>query len=383
MRSLLALCRRTLLGLIVGLLLIASSSICHGGSVVVTGTGECADCQLNNIKSTKAFNGLRVMIDCKLANGEIQTRGTGELDMQGKFRVDLPEEIVEDGELKEECYAQLHSAYNSPCPTVDHDHGIESSSSNSKIIFVTKSEDGKHAFATAGQIKFSSESCASASLWPLFKYPPPLPKFPVVPFPKHPWFKKKPLPFPKPCPPSITKPLPPPVPVPVPVVRKPLPPPVVPVIPKPLPPPAVPVVPIPKPKPSPKPYPEPKPKPFPKPPVILPPPLVPIKPLPPFPYHKPLPPFPYHKPLPPFPFHKPLPPFPFHKPWSPIPKIKFPPIYKPPITFPPIYKPKYPDHPKKYWPPLPPITFPPIYKPKYPDHPKNYWPPLPFVPPHA
>ncbi|KAL9264981.1 Proline-rich protein 4-like protein [Drosera capensis] len=327
MRTLLPYCRKAMLGVLVVLLI--ASSFCYGGSVEVTGAGECADCQLKNIKATKAFNGLHITIDCKLANGETTTRGRGQLDKEGKFIVTLPEEIIQNGKLKEQCYAKLHGASNVPCPAHD---GIEPS----KIILVSKSEDGKHTLSTAGNIKFSSETCASAFHWPFFKYPPPLPEHPWFkkppPLPKHPWFKK-PYPFPKPCPPT-PKPLPPPVPVipkplppPVPVIPKPLPPPV-PVIPKPLPPP-VPVIPIPLPPPKPQPCP---------------------KPFPPFPYHKPWPPIPYHKPWPPIPYHKPWPPIPYHKPWPPIP------YHKP-------------------WPPIPKI--------KFPEHPKKYWPPLPFVPPHA
>ncbi|KAL9252094.1 Proline-rich protein 4-like protein [Drosera capensis] len=390
---LLPICREAMLGLLIGLLIVTSSSIvCHGGSVVeVTGAGECADCQIKNIKSSKAYNGLRVTIDCKLANGEMQRRGSGELDKQGNFRVALPEDLLQDGKLKEECYAQLHSASNTPCPAHD---GIDSS----KIIFVSKSDDGKHAFSTAGKIKFSSETCVAKFFW----YPPPLPKL----FPPHPWFKK-PFPFPKPCPPpAVPTPVPVPVPVPTPVpVPVPVPTPV-PVIPKPKPKPSPKPFPKPSPKPcpTPKPFPKPSPKPFPKPspkpcptpkpfpkppvvippvipkppivippvipkpPVILPPPFVP-KPFPPF-VPKPFPPFPYHKPLPPlppFPYHKPLPPlppFPYHKPLPPLPPF---PWHKPLPTFPPL--------PPFSKPPLPPFTLP--------KFPKKPCPPIPFVPPHA
>ncbi|GAB2218047.1 hypothetical protein Droror1_Dr00001264 [Drosera rotundifolia] len=371
MRTLLPYCRKAMLGVLVVLLI--APCFCYGGSVEVTGAGECADCQLRNIKATKAFNGLHVTIDCKLTNGETTTRGHGQLDKEGKFIVTLPEEIIQDGKLKEQCYAKLHGASNVPCPAHD---GIEPS----KIILVSKSKDGKHTLSTAGKIKFSSETCASAFHWPFFKYPPPLPE--------HPWFKK-PYPFPKPCPP-IPTPLPPPVPVipkplppPVPVIPKPLPPPV-PVIPKPLPPP-VPVIPKPLPPPvpvTPTPLPPPKPQPWPK-------------PFPPFPYHKPWPPIPYHKPWPPIPYHQPWPPIPYHKPWPPIPYHKpWPPIpYHqpwPPIPYhqpwPPIpyHKPWPPIPYHKPWPPIPyHKPWPPIPKIKFPEHPKKYWPPLPFVPPHA
>ncbi|GAB4830451.1 hypothetical protein Ancab_020164 [Ancistrocladus abbreviatus] len=54
-----------------------------------------------------------VTIDCKLANGEVITRGSGVVDEEGgKFRVSLPKEMTTtfmDGELKEECFARLRS----------------------------------------------------------------------------------------------------------------------------------------------------------------------------------------------------------------------------------------------------------------------------------
>ncbi|KAL7002587.1 hypothetical protein U1Q18_003739 [Sarracenia purpurea var. burkii] len=393
---------KSLSGVLLGfwLSLFFASSFCHGSdktvALEVVGSGVCADCAQSNIKSSQAFSGLRVTVDCKATNGEIKTRGVGKLDDKGRFKVSLPEEILEDGKLKEECFAQLHSASAAPCPA---HNGVESS----KIIFKSKT-DGQHTFVTAGKLKFSPATCTSAFLWPYFKYPPlpkshplkkPLPKFYVLPLknfghPKvFPPIYKKPLPPPfpfykKPLPPLVLppkipiykKPLPPPVPIykkplppPVPVYKRPLPPPV-PIYKKPLPPP-VPIYEKPLPPPVPiykKPLPPPVPiykKPLPPPVPIykkpLPPP-VPIyeKPLPPpVPiYKKPLPPLIlppiYKKPLPPpIPIYKkPLPPLiPIYKPKPPLFKPllipKFPPIIKFPPKFPPLRKfpPKYFKHP--------------------------------------
>ncbi|KAH9696049.1 hypothetical protein KPL71_023016 [Citrus sinensis] len=112
-------------------------------TVEVVGSGECADCALTNIKPSKAFSGLRVTIDCKSenGNGEFKTRRAGELDVDGKFKASLPEEIVENGKLKEECYALLHSASGTPCPAYD---GLESS----KLVLKEKSNE-KHTFGLA------------------------------------------------------------------------------------------------------------------------------------------------------------------------------------------------------------------------------------------
>ncbi|KAJ0009754.1 hypothetical protein Pint_34378 [Pistacia integerrima] len=328
--------REALLCFLVSLLF--SASFCHGSSAdkttttslfEVVGSGECADCSDTNFKTSQAVSGLRVTIDCKPENGVFKTRGSGELDAEGKFTVSLPQEIVEDGKLKEECYAQLHSASAAPCPAHD---GLESS----KIVLKTKT-NGKHTFGLAGKLKFSPVTCTSAFLWPHYKYPPKPPLF------------KKPFP-PKVLPPPVPyKPLPPPVPV-----VKPLPPPLpvkkFPPKPKVLPP---------KPPVFKKPFP-PKPKIFPpKPPLFKPPPIPKVLP-PPVPIYKPKPKPPiFVKPLPPpVPIYKPKPKPPiFVKPLPPpIPKVLPPPV--------PIYKPK----------PKPPIFF----KPLPPPIPKVLPPPIPI-----
>ena len=259
------------------------------------------------------FAGLKVTIDCKPENGEFKTRGVGELDEEGKFKVSLPNDVVKDGKLKEECYAQLHSASAAPCPA---HNGLESS----KIVFKSKTDE-KHTFGLAGKLKFSPVTCTSAFLWP---HPPitkplPLPTWKLPPSKNfhHPYlFPPKVFP---PLPEKIFPPLPPKV---FPPIHK-----------KPL----LPHVPIYKPKPKPpifKPHPVPIYKPKPKPPIF--------KPLP--------PPIPIYKPLPP--------PVPIYKPLPPIPKI--PPFHKKPCPLPklppyPKIPPKYFHHPKfGKWPPLPP-----------------------------
>ncbi|KAI4297723.1 hypothetical protein L6164_037598 [Bauhinia variegata] len=294
---------------------------CYGdhSTVEVVGIGECGDCKQSNIKNSDAFSGLHVTIDCKLENGHFKTRGSGKLDVKGNFKVSLPNEIVKDGELKEECYVQLHSA-SSAAPCLAHD-GLD----HSKIVIKSKTSE-KQTLGPVGKLKFSSVTCASAILWRFSKFQL-LPKLSTLPhhfghpfppkvfpphspkvFPPH----KKPLPLPPV--PVYEKPLPPPTPTyepyppPVPVCEKPLPPPVpicepnpppVPVYEKPLPPPA----PIYEPHPPPVPVYE---KPLPPPtPIYKPhPPPVPV-------YEKPLPPpAPIYEPHPPpVPvYEKPLPP---------------------------------------------------------------------------
>ncbi|KAL0454122.1 UNVERIFIED_CONTAM: Proline-rich protein 4 [Sesamum latifolium] len=378
-------------------LLLLAVSFCSGDDKTfeVVGTGECADCKENNFKTSHAVSGLHVTIDCKLPTGEIKRVGDGDLDEEGKFKVSLPHEIIEDEQkLKHECYAQLHSAAAVPCPA---HKGLDAS----KIVF-----KGKTTFGPAKNLQFSTALCTSKFLWPYFKYPP-LPKthpwkkkFPKINFPPlknfgHPWlhhpfpplYKPKPLPPPIPIyKPPVVKPLPPPVPIYKPPVIKPLPPP----------------VPIYKPKPKPpvvvKPLPPPVPiyKPKPKPPIVKPlPPPVPIyKPKPKPPVVKPLPPpVPIYKPKPKPPVVKPLPPpIPIYKPKPKPPVVIKPlpppvPIYKPPVVTKPLPPPipLYPIPPffhKKPCPPLPKLPPFPKIPPKYFHHPKFGFPPLPPSIPH-
>ncbi|XP_059654016.1 proline-rich protein 4-like [Cornus florida] len=368
--------------------LILSVSFSYGGdnTVQVVGFGECADCKENNFRTR-----LKVTIDCKSAIGEFKTRGTGELNEEGKFKVSLPQEIVKDEKLEEECFAQLHSASATPCPAHD---GIEAT----KVVFKSKT-NGKLIFGLAGKLKFLPVTCIS-SFPSLTKLPAKPQTFPwKKPFPK---FFGHHLPFPpKVFPPIYKKPLPPPIPI----YKKPLPPPV-PIYKHPLPPP-VPIYKHPHPPPVPiykKPHPPPVPiykKPHPPPVPIykkpLPPP-VPIykpKPKPPVPIYKP-------KPKPPVPIYKPKPkppPVPVYKPKPKPPPV---PVYKPKPKPPPVpvYKPKPKPPIVKPLPPPVPITpfpkFPPVYKkpcpplpklpkipPKYFHHPKiGLLPPLPPFIPH-
>ncbi|KAJ6409885.1 hypothetical protein OIU84_009384 [Salix udensis] len=300
--------------------LVFAAAFCYAddSTVEVIGMGECADCAQSNVKTAHAFSGLKVTIDCKPGNGEFKTRGVGELDEEGKFRVSLPNDVVKDGRLKEECYAQLHSASAAPCP-------VQNGLASSKIVFKSKTDE-KHTFGLAGKLKFSPATCTSAILWPpiykkplppIYKPKPPVYKLPPVPIykPKPTVYKFPPVPIYKPKPPVYKFP---PVPI-----YKPKPPvykfPPVPIY-KPKPPVyKFPPVPIYKPEPKPPVY-----KPKPKPPVYKPTPVPIYKPEPKPPIYKPLPPpIPIYKPLPPsIPIYKPLPPpVPIYKPLPPIPKI--------------------------------------------------------------
>ncbi|GFY94605.1 proline-rich protein 4 [Actinidia rufa] len=176
-----SLCRGAFLGFWV--VLLVATVFCHGDDkavLEVLGIGECADCAVNNIETSQAFSGLKVTIDCKSEKGELKTRAAGELDKQGKFELSLPEDILENGKLKQECWAQLHSASATPCPAYN---GLDSS----KIVFKSESA-GKHTFTTAGKLEFSPVTCI-----PIPKIPPKYfhhPKYGslVPPYSPHPYF---------------------------------------------------------------------------------------------------------------------------------------------------------------------------------------------------
>lgn len=105
--------------------------------------------------------GLRVAVKCKVSDEKYETKATGELDSNGNFEVKLPSELLLDnGDLKHECFAQLHNTSNAPCP--DKNNALDPS----KLILKSKDE-GKHTFvAASGKLSFSSATCASATLYP-------------------------------------------------------------------------------------------------------------------------------------------------------------------------------------------------------------------------
>jgi hypothetical protein len=99
-----------------------------------------------------------VAVKCKNSKGEYESTAVGQVDKSGAFSVPLAADAVgEDGELKSECFAQLHSASSAPCP------GQEPS----KIVAAPPGgHDGneKTFVALGGKVHRSSPECASAFL---------------------------------------------------------------------------------------------------------------------------------------------------------------------------------------------------------------------------
>ncbi|XP_073045707.1 uncharacterized protein [Primulina eburnea] len=311
-------------------------------AVEVVGTAECADCKTYNIKSTQAFSGLRVSVDCKLENGETKRMGDADIQKNGKFKISISHEPNQN------CYVQIHSAAAVPCPS----HGGLDAS---KIVLKSQT-NGAKTFSLSTNLQFTTAPCASKTFSSYF-HQPPLPPLsphpwlksyhswpPLPPLSPHPWLKSYHWP---PLPPLSPHPwlkgshsLPPLSPFP------------------PLPPlfhhkqPPAPV-------------------------IYTPPVVQPLPPLP--PVYTPKPSVPVYKPKPPV--YKPKPSVPVYKPKPPVPVVYKP---KPPVSKPaPEFKPLPPAVPS-YKPPCPPLPkLPPLPKfpPKYFHHPK-YGFNFPPLPPH-
>ena len=174
------LARQLLFGVCAVVLVIDFANAVNGETApIVVGLAKCSDCARKNMNAEAAFKGLQVAVKCKNSKGEYESKAVGQVDKSGAFSVPLAADLVgEDGELKQDCLAQLHSASSTPCP------GQEPS----KIIAAQPSQDGKKTFvALAGKMHQPSAECASAFLCdPLHKHLHHLiPHKPVVVPPKH------------------------------------------------------------------------------------------------------------------------------------------------------------------------------------------------------
>ncbi|CAL9089043.1 unnamed protein product [Musa textilis] len=89
----------------------------------------------NNKKSKVELTGLCVAINCKLCNGESETKATAAVEEEGSFNVQIPSEV------KGECFLQLHDALDVPCPG---ENGLRPS----KLVLKSK-EEGRHTFVAA------------------------------------------------------------------------------------------------------------------------------------------------------------------------------------------------------------------------------------------
>lgn len=145
--------------------------------------------------------GLHVAVKCKSNIGEYETKATGGLDRNGIYNFELPSDLIgEKGELKNECFAQLHnSETNAPCP-----QNNKEPAEASKLIMQFK-KNGAHFLSPSSKLPYTAGTCTSKFYWlhhkkhffgPIYK--------------KHYYghiYKKPLLPPVKPCPPTYEKPI--------------------------------------------------------------------------------------------------------------------------------------------------------------------------------
>ncbi|KAF0913360.1 hypothetical protein E2562_022162 [Oryza meyeriana var. granulata] len=105
-----------LLGALVALLAVSFSAVAAPAPVVV-GSIKCLDCSPDDVKAEDAFRGLQVGIMCNSGAGEAyETKMLGNLDENGSFSIPLEADLLRnDGELGKDCFAQLHTAPETPC----------------------------------------------------------------------------------------------------------------------------------------------------------------------------------------------------------------------------------------------------------------------------
>ncbi|KAK9164465.1 hypothetical protein Syun_005367 [Stephania yunnanensis] len=175
-------------------LLILSFCYCSGKSVEVIGTVECSECKLNHVESSHLLSGRRVAISCKVKEGKFRTRGVGGIK-EGKFKVALPDDIVDDnGKVKEECFAQLQiTASSTACS------GTANEKEASKIVYKF-TDNGKHILGLKGKLDFSPTACTSLTTPYFFNFPFP-PYLPPYLNPNNPPLRTEPLPRPSDFPP--------------------------------------------------------------------------------------------------------------------------------------------------------------------------------------
>ena len=181
--------RRLLLGVCAVLMAIAVANAESEAASVVVGLAKCADCTRKNMKAEEAFKGLQVAIKCKNSKGEYESKAVAPLEGSGAFSVPLAADLH-----GVDCFAQLHSAANAPCPGQEQ----------SKIVPLSKGTF----VAVAGKTHYPSAECASATICgPIKKHL--FDHFHKKPVPPKPEPKPEPHPEPKPEPHPEYHPVPP------------------------------------------------------------------------------------------------------------------------------------------------------------------------------
>jgi hypothetical protein len=139
------------------------------------------------------FSGLHVALKCRNAKGEFMTKAIAKVDKSGAFTIPVAADLIrQDGQLKQDCLAQLHGESHQPCHGQELSWIVRPSSSSD--------DDKKTTFvAVAGKMHYSSKECASAFLCDPFQKKHLLHHKKPIAIP-HPQFHKKPDTHPSPVP---------------------------------------------------------------------------------------------------------------------------------------------------------------------------------------
>nr|CAB3496506.1 unnamed protein product [Digitaria exilis] len=183
---------------------------------VVVGSIKCLDCSLNGVNAEDAFQGLQVAIKCKSGGADetYETKAVGPLDDAGVFRIPLAAELLrDDGNLDHDCFAQLHTAPDTPCV----------GQAPPRIAPATQDDTTTTTYlAAAADTVFSPVACACGKKKKHFMFGPPPPPPRPTPNPPTPTYGP-PTPTPAYGTPTPTYGPPMPMPTPVPEPRPPAP----------------------------------------------------------------------------------------------------------------------------------------------------------------
>ncbi|KAL6645930.1 hypothetical protein ACP70R_017538 [Stipagrostis hirtigluma subsp. patula] len=188
-----------LFGAFAALLAVFGVGAAAAAAPVVVGSVKCLDCSPSGADAEDVFQGLQVAIKCKSGADETyETKALAPLDGTGVFSIPLAAELLrEDGELGRDCFAQLHSAPNTPCV----------GQAPPRIAPAGPGQDGTTTttyLAAATDTAFSPVACKCGKKKKHFMFgpppPPPKPEDPKPPTPTYGPPTPTPVPDPKPQP---------------------------------------------------------------------------------------------------------------------------------------------------------------------------------------
>uniref|UniRef100_A0A0E0CXY1 Proline-rich protein n=1 Tax=Oryza meridionalis TaxID=40149 RepID=A0A0E0CXY1_9ORYZ len=185
-----------LLGALVALLAVSFGAVAAPAPLVV-GSIKCLNCSPDDVKAEDAFRGLQVGIMCNSGAGEAyETKMLSGLDENGGFSIPLAADLLrDDGELDKDCFAQLHSAPETPCAGQTPPRIAKAGPGNDTIAAAAADASPTY-LAVSDDTLFSPVACKCGKYKKKFMFAPPPPPPPRPPAPEY----KPPTPTPTPIP---------------------------------------------------------------------------------------------------------------------------------------------------------------------------------------